>query len=103
MAASLMTLTGRRNAAAKSKPIQPGPRLTGSVIGCPDSTGPGKPIRDHVLPVLRRGQNTIHHLFRAQFGTDGNLRGFSCPEASIFTLVPPISTTKIFMQISSHK
>ena len=44
MAASLMTLTGRPNAAAKSNPIQPGPRLTGSVIGCPHRIGPGKPI-----------------------------------------------------------
>src|SRR5215467_6992134 len=41
MAASLMTLTGRPNAPAKSNPTHPRPRLCGSAIGRPRSTGPG--------------------------------------------------------------
>ena len=36
-------------------------------------------------------------------GPDGNLRGISCPEASILTFVPPISITRIFTEISSHE
>jgi hypothetical protein len=31
-------------------------------------------------------------------GPEGNFRGFSCPVARIFTLVPPTSTTRIFME-----
>src|SRR5262249_38798090 len=99
MAASLMTLTGRWKAAAKSNPIQPGPRLTGSVIGCPHRTGPGKLIETASYSqsfVADRTPATI--CSGVSSGPDGNLRGFAYPEASILTLVPPISTVKTFTE-----
>ena len=62
MAASLMMRTGLPNAAAKSKPTQPGPRLPGSERGPKSPTGPGNRSRSLRIPSpwpARRPSSTI--------------------------------------------
>ena len=65
---------------------------SGSVMGCPHRTGPGKPTETGADG--RRGRG-------ATSGPEGNFRGVSCPVASILTFVPPISTTRMFTGRSS--
>src|SRR5262252_3181918 len=88
-----MTLTGRPNAAAKSKPTHPRPRLYGSAIGQPCRIGPGYPI-DTTSYVQSRASfftpDTI--CLGVNVGPDGNERSSFCPVARILTEVPPTST-----------
>src|SRR5215467_4676795 len=97
MAASLTTFTGRPNAAAKSNPTHPRPRLCGSAIGQPCRTGPGYPI-DTTSYVQPRASfftpDTI--CLGVNVGPDGNERSSFCPVARILTEVPPTSTTNTF-------
>src|SRR5215510_10109548 len=97
MAASLTTFTGRPNAAAKSNPTHPRPRLYGSAIGQPCRTGPGYPIdtRSYVQP--RASFFTPDTIcLGVNVGPDGNERSSFCPLARILTEVPPTSTTNTF-------
>src|SRR5258707_985964 len=98
MAASLMTLTGRRNAFSKSNPTQPCPRLCGSAIGRFDITGLGYLMETkshlHLLTAFR----TLGTICRAVIvGPDASLKGSFCPVASILTCAPPTSTTSTFI------
>src|SRR5262249_11967097 len=97
MAASLTTFTGRPNAAAKSNPTQPRPRLCGSAIGQPCRTGPGYPI-DTTSCVQPRASFLTSDTIRlgVSFGPDVNRRCSRCPVARIFTEDPPTSTTSTF-------
>src|SRR5262245_23808497 len=98
MAASLTTFTGRPNAAAKSNPTHPRPRLYGSAIGQPCRTGPGYPIdtRSYVQP--RASFFTPDTIcLGVNVGPDGNQRSSFCPLVRILTEVPPTSTTNIFL------
>src|SRR5262245_51384236 len=50
-----------------------------------------------------RNWPAAHHEPRIAVGPEGSFRGFSCPVARIFTLVPPTSTTTIFIKrLRSH-
>src|SRR5262249_7298164 len=94
----LMTFTGRPNAFAKSNPVQPPPRFTGSMIGCPHRIGPGKPIETASYfqsAVLSFTSETSRSGVKSF--PDGNLREASWPVASSLTFVPPMSMTRMFM------
>src|SRR6266446_1165614 len=97
MAASLMTFTGQPNAAAKSNPTHPRPRLRGSATGRPWRTGPGYPIDTTSYfqsPASFLTSDTIR--LGVSVGPDANARRSCCPVARIFTEVPPTSTTSTF-------
>src|SRR5215467_5968566 len=97
MAASLTTFTGRRNAAAKSNPTQPRPRLCGSAIGQPCRTGPGYPIDTTSYVQPRASFLTADTIcLGVNVGPDGNERSSVWPVARILTEVPPTSTTNTF-------
>src|SRR5215471_21144550 len=92
-----MTLTGRPNAAAKSKPTHPRPRLYGSAIGQPCRIGPGYPIDTTSYVQPRASFLTPDTICRGvNVGPDGNERSSVCPVARILTEVPPTSTTSTF-------
>jgi hypothetical protein len=98
MAASLMIRTGLRKALAKSNRTQPEARLWGSATGRPRSTNPGYPI---AMPsnfqsrvILRTPDTNRAGVMR---GPEANARLSTCPEASSFTWVPPMSMTRMFM------
>src|ERR1700720_3187834 len=97
MAASLTTFTGRPNAAAKSNPTHPRPRLYGSAIGQPCKTGPGYPIDTTSYVQPRASFSTPDTIcLGVNVGPDGNERSSVCPVAMILTEVPPTSTTNTF-------
>src|SRR3984893_6428550 len=97
IAASLTTFTGRPNAAAKSNPTHPRPRLYGSAIGQPCKTGPGYPIDTTSYVQPRASFSTPDTIcLGVNVGPDGNERSSFCPVARILTEVPPTSTTNTF-------
>src|ERR1700730_4455967 len=97
IAASLTTFTGRPNAAAKSNPTHPRPRLYGSAIGQPCKTGPAYPIDTTSYVQPRASFSTPDTIcLGVNVGPDGNERSSVCPVAMILTEVPPTSTTNTF-------
>src|SRR5580704_1795240 len=93
MAASLTILTGQPNAAPKSNPTHPHPKLYGSAIGRPRRTGPGYPIdtRSYIQsPASFLTPETIR--LGVSVGPDKNDRRSLCPVARILTELPPTST-----------
>src|SRR5262249_20609314 len=97
MAASLMSLTGRPNAAAKSNPTHPRPRLCGSAIGQPCRTGPGYPMdtTSYVQPPASFfTPDTI--CIGGNVRPDGNERSSFCPVAMILAEVPRTAPTTSF-------
>src|SRR5258708_2955491 len=91
-----MILTGRANAARKSKPTQPGPRLEGSRAGLPPWTTPRYPIdtpsKRHPRVIFR----TCFTISRGvSFGPDLNSTWVLRPLARHLTCEPPTSSTRI--------
>ena len=97
------TLTRCLNAASKSNPTQPRPRLCGSANGRFRTyrfRGSQWTSRHTASPLASFRDSGDHLLRRHAPGPDGNLRGSSCPVARILTFVPPISITSTFMMKS---
>ena len=97
MAASLITLTGHLNAASKSNPAHPFPKLYGSATARFLMTTPGYPI--DAAPYFQSFASLLTPAticLAVSLGPDENSRNCFCPVARIFTCVPPISTTRIF-------
>src|SRR6185295_12514856 len=95
MAASLISFAGRSNAASKSNPTQPLPRLCGSAAMRPCSTGPGYPMVTTSYCQPAAASFTFATIFAAvSFGPDGNLIGSLSPVARILTWLPPTSMTR---------
>ena len=96
IAASLTTFTGQPNASAKSKPIHPFPRLTGSATTRPRTTGAGTPsdttsyfqsaVSFFTPATMARG---------VSFDPESIVRFKVWPVTSSLTRVPPTSTTRI--------
>src|SRR5262252_2660423 len=91
-----MTFTGQANASAKSKPIHPAPRLTGSATTRPRTTGAGTPS-----DTTSYSQSAVSFFTPATMargvsrGPESMVRFKVCPVASSLTRVPPTSTTRI--------
>src|SRR5262245_36742425 len=91
-----MTFTGQANASAKSKPIQPVPRLTGSDTTRPRTTGAGTPS-----DTTSYSQSAVSFFTPATMargvsrGPESMVRFKVCPVASSLTREPPTSTTRI--------
>src|SRR3984893_7673318 len=94
MAASLINLTGRRNARRKLKPTHPAPRFLGSPIGLPCKTAPGYPIETtSYAQSLTASCTSLTICFAVIRGPDGSLIGCRWPLAKTLTFVPPMSIT----------
>src|SRR5215471_21796931 len=93
-----MTFTGQANASAKSKPIHPAPRLTGSATTRPRTTGAGTPI-----DTTSYCQSAVSFFTPATMargvsrGPESIVRFNVCPVTSSLTRVPPTSTTRILL------
>src|SRR4030095_3714786 len=103
MAASLITLTGHLNAAPKSNPAHPCPRLYGSAPGRFRMPPPGEPIDTALyFQSLASFSTPATICLGVSLGPDGNSRGCFCPVMRIFTWVPPTSTTSTFSERSMY-
>ncbi len=91
-----MIRTGRSNAAAKSNPTQPGPRFTGSERGPCAPVSPGYPT-DTASKVQSLHSRSAAFTIRCgvRVPPEAILRASEWPVASILTLVPPTSTTRM--------
>src|SRR6266849_2605670 len=101
MAASLISLYGLP-IPEKLKSTQPGPRLTGSLIILPWTTGLGKPML-----TWSKFQSAVDWCTRStsccgvKAGPDGCLRTSSLPLCLSLTFVPPTSMTRMSTAVSS--
>src|SRR5438874_13533196 len=92
-----MIFTGRPKARRKLNPTQPGARLCGSRSGRPCTTGAGYPIETTSYATSFTASLTCLTMTAGAIsGPDGILIGSFIPEASTFTLVPPMSIANIF-------
>src|ERR1700678_3064553 len=91
-----MSFTGRPNAAWKSNPTQPRPRLCGSPTGFPCTTGPGYPIETQEYFVAPSKERTSLAILRGVIVLpEGILATSRSPGPRTLMFVPPISTTRI--------
>src|SRR5438045_1712055 len=98
MAASLIRRTGLLNAFSKLNRVQPLPRFLGSDKRRPFLIGAGKPTETASNFQSERFSRTLSRRWRGvRSGPDSILRR-SARESIIFTLVPPMSTTRIFFK-----
>src|SRR5205085_12570688 len=96
MAASLIKRTGFLNAFSKLNRVQPLPRFFGSNKSRPFRTGAGKPTETASnFQSVRLSRRPSRRWRGVRSGPDSILQR-SARESIIFTLVPPMSTTRIF-------